>query len=75
MIKISDNHVSTTIPNINNLFVILYFFCLILFEGGMYDPISVYPNLKYKSSIKTVLKYNFQSLILMNNRSCVGNVR
>ena len=47
---------------------------MIPFYGGLYDQIAISPYLKEISLIKTI-KYNCQSLHLINNRCCVGNLR
>ena len=49
---------------------------MISFDGRNYEHIDVYPDLKNILLMKIFfLKYNYHSLILMNNRICVGNVR
>ena len=44
-------------------------------DRKLYEPISVYPDLKEISFIKIILKYISQLLNFMNQISCVGNMR
>ena len=48
---------------------------MITFDGRSYNLIAISPDLKNAIGKYQFLKYNFQSLNLMNNRSCVGNFR